>query len=238
MGLRNKRSRGRPRREEADALRAQVWLLAVEKASGKRADALEAKFRALSDEKRTAGLWHKYARGEVTPKPALIDAVEQTYPGTAWWFHHPLWRLLRAEPITFAEVKESFFCLAAETRQFLVIEEKRGQFFWRVQEDVANTWKALMQLEQGMEVLCAFILLVQESEFRQDANQFKKLGLAAWVAIRDRLATEWPFCEMPDNQNSIFLAIFTILSDRWTLIIQANQDLLGAPGEESVPETP
>lgn len=237
MSSTDKRIRGRPRREEADALRVQVWVLAVEKASGQRADALEAKFRALTDEKRTAGLWNKYARGEVTPKPALIDAVEQAYPGTAWWFHHPLWRLLRAEPVTFVELKESFFCLAAETRRLVVMEEKRGQFFWRVQEDVADTWEALMQLERGIEVLCAFILLMQESEFRQDPDQFRTLGLA-WAEIRDRIGAEWPFCEMPDNQNSIFLAIFTILYNRWTPIIQANQDVLGAPREKSAPEAP
>lgn len=237
MGMKNNRSRGRPRREEADVLRAQVWVLAVEKASGQRADALEAKFRALPEEKRTAGLWNKYARGELTPKSALIDKVEQAYPGTARWFHHPLWRLLRAEPVTFAELKELFFCLAAETRQLLVIEEKREQFFWRVQEDVADTREEIMKIEQGIELLTASILLMQESEFRQETYQFGIIG-EALPEILGRISIEWPFQEKADSQKTIFLAIFTILSKRWNLIIQANQDMFGAPREESAPEAP
>ena len=173
----------------------------------------------------------------MTPKPTLVDKVEQAYPGTAGWFHHPLWRLLRPEPITFSELKESFFSLAAETQKILVVEGRRDQFFWRVQEDVADTWEELMRLEHGMEVLCAFILLVQESEFLQDAYQFQVV-LEAWTEIQNRISAEWPFCEAPDNQISIFLAIFTILRNRWIPIIQANQEMIWAPREKLAPEAP
>lgn len=233
--MKNSKGRGRPRREWADALRAQVWVLAVEKASGLKADALEAKFRALPDEKSTSGLWNKYGRGDSTPKPALIDKVEFVYPGTAWWFYHPLWRLLRTEPVTFAELKELFFCLNAETKALLVFEDRRQQFFWRTQEDIADTGAQLLQLEQGMDVLCAFILLVQEAEFRQDPNQFRTL-LLVWADICHRVQAEWPFCEKADNQNSIFLVITVILSDRWTPIVEANHEILMGSEEESTSE--
>lgn len=210
--------RGRPKRNVVDVLRAQVWFLAVESVSEMNANALEIQFRAANNHaQRSAGLWSKYARGDVSPKPKLVEVVEIAYPETSRWFTHPLWALLSDVPITFDELKFHFFALGPEARWLLVFEDRQNEVFWRLPGDIGTTYKERLHVEDIEDALAGLILLVQEAEFRQNAYQFQE-GMRAWRLLRQRLRIEWPFCEEPQNQQSIFLTIEELLINRWSRV--------------------
>lgn len=206
---------GRPKRDAVDALRAQVWFMAVADESGKTANALEAEFRADHGAvNRLSGLWGKYARGEVSPSNKLVAAVESVYPETAYWFHLPFWRLLRAAPITFEELKPIFFELADETMALLVFEDGQEEAFWRKPADVAATYRGLLKLESLEDSVTGILLLIQEAEFRQDLRQFSE-GIMAWRLVRQRMRTSWPFSERVTGGISLLEAVESSLFKRW-----------------------
>lgn len=212
METKRQKRPGRPKRGAADVLRARVWFMAVENESGKTANALEMEFRgATAGIRRLPGLWGKYARGEVSPSAELVNAVESVYPGTARWFNHPLWRLVRNTPITFEELKPIFFELGVEARNLLVFEAGREEVFWRKPADLGTIYQALLDLEALDDSVTGILLLIKEAEFRQDLRQFAA-GLTAWTFVRQRMTNTWPFSgSIGKNQKSILRAIEALL---------------------------
>lgn len=218
METKPRKRSGRPKRGAVDVLRAQVWFMAVENESGKTANALEMEFRgATAGTRRLPGLWGKYARGEVSPGAGLIDTAESVYPGTAYWFYHPLWRLIRDAPTTFEELKPIFFELGEEARHLLVFEEGMEEVFWRKPADIGATFRALLDLESLEDSVAGILLLIQEAEFRQDIHQLAE-GFTTWKLARQRMRTGWPFSECAGSGVSILQAIETLLLIRWARI--------------------
>lgn len=213
----NKRNRGRPKRELADFLQAQVWFDAVRIVSKKKADALEIEFRELKRGERTSNLWNKYACGKVTPKNRLVDQVESVYQGTAECFYHPLWRLLHQKPLTYEEYKQSFFKLGPEARAILVYEKKEVQYFWRMQDYFGYAFKDLIETDDVMDILAGTLLLIQEALLQQDASRF------LWVLdnqekIWSKIESEWPFNKLFefDRRKTILTVIQEILVKPWS----------------------
>ena len=229
MEAKKPRGRGRPKREITDKLRTQVWVLAVEQASGLSANALEILFRGIEEGKSSTGLWSKYARGTVSPNLALIDTVESTYPQTARWFRHLIWDLLREPPSTLDGLKKNFFALPLVIRKQLVFEKGREEAFWRRPGDIGTTYRELLNLKNIEDALAGLILLMREAEFRQNAYQLQE-GVGTWRLLRQRLRAEWPFSVKPQNQKTIFLAIEELLLDRWSGTRFTNDGVTWTPG--------
>ena len=230
MEAKKPRGRGRPKREITDKLRTQVWVLAVEQASGLSANSLEIQFRGIEGGKSSTGLWSKYARGTVSPNQALIDRVESIYPETARWFRHIAWDLLREPPTTLNDLKNGFFALPPEMKEILVFEDGIDEALWRRPGDVAATYRELLFLEEEAEdTLAGLILLIKEAEFRQNAYQLQE-GIRTWRLLRQRLRSEWPFSVKPQNQKPIFLAIEELLLDRWSGTRFTNDGVTWTPG--------
>lgn len=106
---------GRKRRTDIDKAQAIVWFRALAAQSGLNASQLEEKFppekephRRTEDNKdhpERSLYFARYGRGETSPQKirddlggvTIVDHIEKSYPGTAAWFHHPLWRILQAD---------------------------------------------------------------------------------------------------------------------------------------------
>ena len=119
--------RGRPKQSAIDSLRTQAWVLAVMKASGKTATELDHHFHKKRNPPPGVArpcLWNKYERGFVVPRTApgnsVIDEVEGEYPGTAWWFHHPLWDLLAGEVRDIFALRDWYLRFPERWRRMLI----------------------------------------------------------------------------------------------------------------------
>lgn len=99
--------RGRPPRSVPDQLRTIVWYNAVSIHSGiKTAYGLEARFSPKSFKRRGSdakvirpNIWDRYRKGHRVPQDnlgtnSLITQVDKQFPGTAYYFRHPLWKLI------------------------------------------------------------------------------------------------------------------------------------------------
>lgn len=105
MALIKPPQRGRPPRNHIDVLRTRLWFQAVKLASGlPSAYALEEALegRPDSDQVWRPRKWDAYERGKKVPKSSsagkdALALAEAAYPGTAKWFHSPIWHVLRKD---------------------------------------------------------------------------------------------------------------------------------------------
>lgn len=95
-----KRQTGRPRRDPVDKYRVQTWFNCVSENGLRTPYELELEFSPENFKKDDDGnttypcTWAKYRSGKITPSAALLVKVEERYPGSIYWFNHPIWKLL------------------------------------------------------------------------------------------------------------------------------------------------
>lgn len=165
---------GRPKRHPVDVLRTQLWFRVVQLRSGlPSAYAIEQALEPRnSDEGATVWRprkWDGYERGRKVPtqQAGRRDAVavaEAAYPGTAKWFHSPLWRVIKKEPVDACFIEEGLRALdrAVVDQLFQAVEDfgfpKRLEF----QTLDATHFAGLASLG-SFDALVATVLLVQQS---------------------------------------------------------------------------
>ena len=96
--------RGHPPVSPVDTLRTMAWFNALSLQSGLTATELERELEPhnirLDDTGRTVGprKWSRYQRGANVPRDVRngpVEIAEAAFPGSAFWFRHPLWAALR-----------------------------------------------------------------------------------------------------------------------------------------------
>lgn len=172
-----KRSPGRPKENKLiRELKVKTWFAAVAKASGKTAYELEKEFAPSYVDreefgKHRARLWDKYRLGKTMPTMRKTESgrrpvallVEEVYPGTIVWLESPIWKLLDlGVEISMNDLRSIYESLDS-TVAGLIIDEKKGQLFWRKQGlDPQEVITELYQLT-AMDGLIALVCLWRES---------------------------------------------------------------------------
>lgn len=158
--------RGRPPKSPVDLFRAQVWFAAVSLISGKSAYALELEFHPKSISRGPTGirrprLWDRYKNGKVVVGDDLVARVEAAYPGTADWFHAPLWQAFKPRARTQDAINAELLRLGADVTGLMFKPEMVG----RRERLPFNEAAAAALADLGtLEALAAAMLLVQEAE--------------------------------------------------------------------------
>lgn len=198
--MRSEKSAGRPQTEKVYRFRTRAWFIAVSRASGMNASALEILF--ADPEKQMnyrlgnrPGLWNKYQKGIISPKVQknkkgaplqLVDRVEKKFPGTKQWFTMPFWCLLSFDPLDMPALKTIFLHLSPEVRGLIVIGKYNPKNkFWRLQKNPAELYQELVALGT-VDAATAILALIKEAETTQNQTQHQ-LGLRAWAHCAKKL---------------------------------------------------
>lgn len=183
--------RGRPPKSPVDLFRTQVWFAVVALISGKSAYALDLEFHPQSVSRGPTGirrprLWDRYKNGKIVVGDALVARVEAVYPGSADWFHAPLWqafkpmsRIQDAINAELLQLGEAVTDLMFKPGTPLGRRER-----WPFNEEAAQELATLGTLE----ALAAAMLLVQEAEAIA-SEPLRSLALRVYrklmIAIKD-----------------------------------------------------
>lgn len=172
-----KRSAGRPKENKLiRELKVKTWFTAVAKASGKTAYELEKEFAPSYVDKdgfgkHRARLWEKYRLGKTVPTMIKTESgrrpiallVEEKYPGTLKWLESPIWKLLDLNiEITMTGLRSIYESLHPEIAG-LIINDKKGQLFWRKHESDPDKLIAELHRVGTMDGLIALACLWRES---------------------------------------------------------------------------
>lgn len=182
--------RGRPPKSPVDLFRTQAWFQAVSLIAGKSAYALELEFHPESVSRGASGirrprLWDRYRHGKVVVGAALVAKVEAVYPGTADWFHAPLWQAFKPLARTQDAINAELLQLGNAVTELLFKPATEG----RRERLPFNQGSADALAELGsLEALAAAILLVQEAEAIA-SESLRSLALSIYrrlmIAIKD-----------------------------------------------------
>lgn len=173
------RRRGQPPRHSADRFRTRVWYAVVEHMSGGLSPSELAAL--VEGAKERSRKWAWYRSGERLPKrwlgrPSAVDLAEVRFPGSARYFHSPLWSVLRGDPIDIRWLDEQLFSLDQSVVQALFVETTRpGPHLppMRPFDYVQATWLSLVE---EFDALTAAVLLLARAELTGD----KELHRLAW----------------------------------------------------------
>jgi hypothetical protein len=174
-----------------DLFRTQVWFAVVALISGKSAYALDLEFHPESVSRGPSGirrprLWDRYKNGRIVVGDALVARVETVYPGSADWFHAPLWQAFKPLSRTQDAINAELLLLGEPVAELMFKPgtpmgcRERKPF----NEEAAQALAALGTLE----ALAAAILLVQEAEAIA-SEPLRSLALGVYrrlmIAIKD-----------------------------------------------------
>ncbi|MFA6313960.1 MAG: hypothetical protein WCV99_18085 [Sterolibacterium sp.] len=149
----------------------------------------------LDSAKAPSCTWQKYKQGLVAPRRgtrpdgslALVDRVEQRYPGTAKWLDSPIWRLCEYMPLDMGELRNIFDEMIPRVRSyFLRSPNKSTDIFWRRPANREALCKTLMTFATTDDFI-AVLALIKEAEAIQDQRAHKYWVQVAkrWMATRD-----------------------------------------------------
>jgi hypothetical protein len=207
------RRRGRPKRDLVDGFRVQSWFNDVTERSGKTTAELAELFGSLNGKLSTAnsGLWHKYARGAVAPGRDMLTRVDKAFPGTASWFDHPFWTVIREAPLSMGELLEIYKALDDEVQGLLLMHFRDNErpFWRRPTDDIDSLYGELLDLE-SIAGITAHLALIKEAETIQNQRQHLT-GCLSWRFVA-QLLEDFPI--MDDLVASLDL----MLSTRWARI--------------------
>ncbi len=168
------RRRGRPPRTRVEKLRDQIWIYAVQRASGLSTGYALEKAVESDKFKREKGVihrprkWDGYVDGSQGPgqpkgKPGAVDFAEARFPGTAYWHRHVIWEALGKEKLDRFECKTLLEQLPPDMVSRL-FDQPAHLYGARVlnpfDEDMAHWITSLGNLD----ALAAVVLLIKLSE--------------------------------------------------------------------------
>ncbi len=132
------------------------------------------------------GLWSRYMRGEVIPQGArgtvgatLIERIEAIYPGTATFFHSPLWELMEFDRVLGPqELKDIFLRLGEETWTRFVDNYKSASTaavaesrYWLTRTSGEELLRNLSELK-GFDGLSSCLIMARLGYLRQEEALF------------------------------------------------------------------
>lgn len=184
-----KRSAGRPKENKLiRELKVKTWFTAVAKVSGKTAYELEKEFAPSYVDrdgfgKHRARLWEKYRLGKTVPTMIKTESgrrpiallVEEKYPGTLKWLESPIWRLLDLDiEVSMNDLRSIYESLDPKVA-CLIVDEKKGQLFWRKHESDPDKLIAELHRVGTMDGLIALACLWRESILCQQSLVHKTI---------------------------------------------------------------
>lgn len=172
-----KQSRGRPKENKLiRELKVKTWFAAVAEASGKTAYELEKEFAPSYVDreefgKHRARLWDKYRLGKTVPTMTEAEGgrrpiallVEEKYPGTLKWLQNPIWILLDLDiDVNMNDLRSIYESLDPMVAE-LIIENNKGQLFWRKYDSDPDQLVAKLHQAGTMDGLIGLVCLWRES---------------------------------------------------------------------------
>jgi hypothetical protein len=171
---------GRPKRDAVDVVRTRIWFQAVKLRSGlPSAHAIEVFVDGSLPAQGTVGInrprkWYSYKNGSSSPsaiagkRDAVADA-EALVPGTARWYHHPVWKALKGKTAQSHMVTSALRALDPDVVDILYVQDERlpGQLTQRslgFQE-----MRALIDIG-SFDALAAAVLLMIQSDLDGELN--------------------------------------------------------------------
>lgn len=165
---------GRPKRDAVEVVRTRIWFQAVKLRSGlPSVHAIELAIDGPLPARGVDGInrprkWYSYKNGSSSPsaiagkRDAVADA-EALFPGTARWYHHPIWKALKGEPPEAYVVTSALRALDPAVVDILYVQDERlsgglSRRFFGFQE-----MQALVTLG-SFDALAAAVLLVMQSD--------------------------------------------------------------------------
>jgi hypothetical protein len=196
---------------------------------------LEERLRAKSRKVLLSdGLWARYMRGEVLPQGArgsgaatLIERIEAIYPGTAAFFHSPLWELMDFNKVLGPhELKSMYLRLGKRTWARFVSNYKSASTeavaaarYWKIRHSREELLGHLRELT-GLEGLSACLIEARLGYLRQEESAFMDSMLEGRRLMRE-VAHSSPFAT-PKMQSALLL-----IEGLW--IAHVRQQVLAAP---------
>jgi hypothetical protein len=196
---------GRPKRDAVDVVRTRIWFQAVKVRSGLRsAHAIEAFINdRLSgedvDTSHRPRKWYSYRNGSRSPsaiagKRDTVADVEALFPGTARWYHHPFWKVLKREGTDPHVLRVFMLDLDPEVVEILYTTDEHGALDpLRLKAFRISDVQSLIDLG-SFDALAAVVLLAM----KEDANVgfgWRDFYLDAYQALQPVVA------ELPELVN-------------------------------------
>jgi len=124
------RKRGRPPKTAAEKLRDRIWIHVVKLRSSLTTGYMLEKTVDTPQVKRQKGMisrprkWDRYLNwergpGQIKGKRNSVVLAEAEFPGTACWYHSPIWRALAPKPMTAEECETALIRLDIDVAELL-----------------------------------------------------------------------------------------------------------------------
>lgn len=193
-----KRKKGRPPRHPSDVFKTKVWFRGVHLQTGMTAYALEKYFDHKTFSKSHSGgvvrprKWDRYKNGKMIPKDdesssSLITKVDKEIPGTAYWFRHIIWEVLKKEKSDTDGVNFALKLLDPAIQK-LLFENKDNSEKIRPERRPFDEIVVQKIISLGtIDALTASILLAQEAECISSA-EMRSLALKIYYGVQPSIA--------------------------------------------------
>ncbi len=187
---------GRPPQHPVDVLRTQIWFQAVKLVSGlPSAYAIELALHGRPQDPG-ASVWRPrkfdgYERGLKVPEARVgrVDEValaEAAYPGTARWFHSPLWHVLKGEVPDTHQVEAALRTLEPSVVAVLFKDDYGVPTQQRLASIYEEHFDRLVAL-RSFDALAAVVLLVQLST-AVGSPKLREWALLAYSEMQPQVA--------------------------------------------------
>lgn len=182
-----KRKTGRPKKDPVDKYRAQALFNKVSENKERTGYAIEFEFSPENFKKDAdgnttyPGTWRKYRAGKTTPSANALSKIEESYPGSLYWFNHPVWDLL-ADKLPKPELLKAFIA-PAKSRLTKVVGEYNPNVCTRILTN-ENTYNYFFKFDpvkrlsrrserDSIDKLIGALALLIDAEIRESRIQYE-----------------------------------------------------------------
>lgn len=194
-----KPKRGRPPKTDLEKLRDRIWIHVVQLRSelntGYGLEALvdSDKVTREAGQVRRPGKWDRYVNGTRGPgkfkgKRDAVAMAEAEFPGTASWYHNPIWRALVPKPMGAAECEAALHRLDIEVSELLLtIDSSAGADLPRPRRFDQALADQLVAIG-SFHALAAAVILVRWSEAIASPD-LREMALRCYTRLQPTIAS-------------------------------------------------
>lgn len=161
---------------EVQKLRTQVWYYAIEAISGlNTAYKVELSWSGLDRFPRNnnhtisrSRIFEKYEKGESAPSKKRVHEIEERWPGTKYYFMHPIWGVMGKGADEFVDEDK----LIKDLNPYIQIQYKRYKKMGRI--DSASKIAKKIARDSWLDGLCVFLLIARNSDYSFTSNDVEK----------------------------------------------------------------
>ena len=190
--------RGRPARHPVEALRTRLWFHVVKMRSGlNSAYALERFFDGDLIKREQGQIhrprkWDAYEKGAKSPagmqgKRNAVEMAEERFPGTAAWFHHPIWQAITAAHMTQEDVDAGMLALGIEVVELLYHRPELHEGRRLQQRQLDEPHLRCLGQHGTFDALAAAVLLVRQSDLI-GSPELREWALACYGQLQPQVA--------------------------------------------------